>query len=215
MLGGLDLWGWAFVFAGICGVLQSAVIIQSLRADHGEFTPGANYNASGLGTILALAERLHGTPLPGTEVWIVCCGSHAAGGAGVRALLREYDSELRDAWLLGFEGVGIGNQLNYIKREGWLRRAVHPAMRELIDRAAQIHPNQLVTARSTARSTVVAPATGRGYKCICLALSDNGTLMPNAFNRADIADHLQPAAFAAAQEFGWRLLQQIDAAASR
>ncbi|NTU65156.1 MAG: hypothetical protein HGB05_17585, partial [Chloroflexi bacterium] len=69
VLGGLDLWEWAFVFAGIFGLLQSAVIIQSLRADHGEFTPGANNNASGVGTVLALAERLRGMPLRNTEVW--------------------------------------------------------------------------------------------------------------------------------------------------
>ena len=69
------------IFAGIFGLLQSAVIIQSLRADHGDFTPGANINASGLGTALALAERLRAAPLQNTEVWVACCGSHTAAAA--------------------------------------------------------------------------------------------------------------------------------------
>jgi len=74
-----------FIFAGIFGLLQSAVIVQSLRADHGEFTPGANNNASGLGTLLTLAERLCGTPLQNTEVWVACCGQPHGRGSGLRA----------------------------------------------------------------------------------------------------------------------------------
>ncbi len=210
VLGGLDVWDWAFVFAGICGVLQSAVIIQSLRADHGEFTPGANYNASGLGTILALAERLRSTPLINTEVWIACCGSHIARGSGVRALLSQHTSKLHDAWFIGFEGVGIGDRLSYVQREGWLRHQIHPAMRQIIERAVHALPEQPVAARTTTRNTVVAPATWHGYKSVCLCVYDEQNSIPQAFNAADTADHLQLSALTDVQEFGWQLLHEID-----
>jgi hypothetical protein len=210
LLGGLDIWEWAFVFAGIFGLLQSAVIVQSLRADHGEFTSGANHNASGLGTVLTLAERLRGAPLQNTEVWVVCCGSHTAGNGGLRALLRQHTDELQAAWFIGFEGVGMGDRLIYLSREGWLRRPVHPAIRDLIARTVAAHPAQKIEARAISRDSVVATATWRGYKSACLSVCDTGNEIPLAYSRADTVEQLQLPALDAAQEFGWQLLQQID-----
>ncbi|HTP07957.1 MAG TPA: hypothetical protein VMP08_06885 [Anaerolineae bacterium] len=210
LLGGLNLWEWAFVFAGIFGLLQSAVIIQSLRADHGDLTPGANSNASGVGTVLALAERLRGAPLQNTEVWVACCGSHTSGGNGLRELLRHYSNELNAAWFIGFEGVGIGDRLIVINREGWLRRSIQPAARDLIARAAAAYPDRSIEFRATSRNTVVAAALWRGCKSVCLSLYDKRNDIPNAYNLGDIVDRLQSSALDTAQEFGWQLLQQID-----
>jgi hypothetical protein len=210
LLGGLDMWEWAFVFAGIFGLLQSAVIIQSLRADRGDFSSGANHNASGLGATLALAERLLGTPLQNTEVWIVCCGAHTTGGSGLRELLQRHTVDLRDAWFIGFEGVGTGDRLVYFNREGWLRRSVHPAMRDLIERTARAHPDQKIEAQTIWLDTVVAAATWRGCKSVCLSVYSerNGILFRH--QHADTAERLQSPAFTTALEFGWRLLQEID-----
>ena len=210
LLGGLDIWEWAFVFAGILALLQSAVIIQSLRADHGDFTPGANSNASGVGTVLALAERLRSTPLQNTEVWVACCGSHASGGSGLRELLRQQGDSLGQAWFIGFEGVGVGDRLIAIKREGWLRRSVHPAIRDLIARTAAAQPDRLLETRATSRNTVVAAALWRGYKSVCLHVYAQRNDIPYAFNLGDTVEQLQVSALDAAQEFGWQLLQQID-----
>ncbi len=210
VLGGLNIWAWAFIFAGIFGVIQSAVIIQSLRADHGEFTPGANHNASGVGTVLALAERLRDAPLQNTEVWIVCCGSQTTGSNGMRTLLRQHVDELHAAWLIGFEGVGVGDRLVTLNREGWLRRSVHPAIRSLIERTAQAHPDQKIETRATSRNTVVAAATWRGYKSACLSVYAQQNEIPYLYHHADIPERLQLSALNAAQEFGWQLLQEID-----
>ncbi len=210
LLGGLDIWEWAFVFAGIFGLLQSAVVVQSLRADHGEFTPGANDNASGLGTALALAERLRGTPLQNTEVWVACCGSHTAGGSGLRALLRQHADELDTAWFIGFEGVGVGDQLLYFAREGWLHRPVHPAVRDLIARTAEANPEQTIKGQAIPQDSIVAAATWRGKKSACLSVRDQQNALPGVYQLADTAEHLQLSAFKAAQEFGWQLLCQID-----
>ncbi len=210
LLGGLEVWDWAFVFAGIFGLIQSAVVIQSLRADHGPLTIGANHNASGIGTVLALAERLRSMPLQNTEVWVACCGSHIAGGNGLRDLINKRPSEMAAAWFIGFEGVGSGDRLVSIKREGWLRRAYHPAARELIARAAADRPDRSIETRSISRSTVIAPSLWRGYKSICLQVFGKTNDIPRLYNAADTADHLEVAALDAAHEFGWLLLQQID-----
>jgi hypothetical protein len=210
LLGGLDIWEWAFVFAGIFGLLQSAVIVQSLRVGHGELSPGANYNASGLGMVLALAERLRGAPLQNTEVWVACCGSHTAGGSGLRALLRRHAAELNTAWFIGFEEVGVGDRLIYLAREGWLRRSVHPAVRDLIARTANANPGQKIEAAATSRDSVVAAATWRGKKSACLSIGGTRNDIPGAGTLGDTADHLQLSALNAAQDFGWELLHQID-----
>jgi Zn-dependent M28 family amino/carboxypeptidase len=210
LLGGLDVWEWAFVFAGIFSLLQSAVIIQSLRADHGELTPGANSNASGVGVLLALAEQLRGTPLQNTEVWMTCCGSHTSGGNGLRELLRRHSADLSTAWFIGFEGVGVGDRLIVINREGWLRRSVHPAVRDLIARAAAAHPDREIETRATSRNTVVAAALWRGCKSVCVNVYDKRNDIPYAYNLDDTVEQLQLSALDAAHEFGWQLLQLID-----
>lgn len=209
LLGGLDIWAWGFVFAGIVALLQSAVIIQSLRADHGEWSPGANHNASGMGTALTLAERLRGTPLQNTEVWVTCCGSHTAGGSGLRELLRHHP-ELRTAWFIGFEGVGRGDRLVVIQREGWLRRSIHPAMRELIAHTAAAQPDRPIESRTTSRNTVVAAALWRGCQSACLSVYDQRTDTSLASQSGDKVEQLQLSALEAAHELGWQLLQQID-----
>ena len=214
LLGGLDLWEWAFVFAGIFALLQSAVIIQSLRADHGDFTPGANDNASGVGTVLALAERLSAAPLQNTEVWIACCGGYTAGGSGLRDVLRRHD-KLHDAWCIGFEGVGIGDRLVAIRREGWLRRSVHPAVRDLIARTAAANPDRPIETRSTSRNTVVTAALWRGCRSVCLSVYDHRNEIPFAYRLDDTVEQLQLSALDAVQEFGWQLLRQIDQATSQ
>jgi hypothetical protein len=210
LLGGLDIWEWAFVFAGLCALLQSAVIIQSLRADHGELTAGANNNASGVGTVLALAERLRGTPLQNTEVWVACCGSHTSGGSGLRELLRRHDAGLRAAWFIGFEGVGAGDRLIVVNREGWLRRSVHPAVRDLIARAAAAQPDRSIESRAISGHTVVAAALWRGCKSVCFNVYAGRNAIPYAYQHDDIAEQLQLSALDTTQEFGWQLLQHID-----
>ncbi len=214
LLGGLDIWEWAFVWAGVCSILQSLVIIQSLQADRGDFTPGANNNASGIGAVLTLAERVKIAPLRNTEVWFVCCGSHTTGNSGLRALLQQHGDELREAWFIGFEGVGVGKRLISIQREGWPGhwpgRSLHPALRDLLDRTRRENPALPIEPHATPRNTVVAAATRRGLKSLCLSVYADDNHLPYAYDRDDVVAHLQVEALDVAQAAGWELLQQID-----
>jgi hypothetical protein len=212
LLGGLEIWSWAFIFAGLFGLLQSAVVVQSLRANHGTLSPGANHNASGVGTVLALAERLRSSPLQHTEVWAACCGTHTSSG-GLRELLTRHDEELGAAWFIGFEGVGVGDRLVALQREGWLRRSIQPAMRDLIARAAAANPGRSITFRSTSRDTIVTAALWRGCRSVCFSIYDQQDELPFAYQLDDTVEHLQLSALDAAQEFGWQMLREIDQAA--
>jgi len=210
LIGGLNIGQWAFVFAGLCGLLQSLMIFQALQADHGEFTPGANNNASGMGAVLALAEQIKSATLRHTEVWFVCCGSHTTGSAGLRAVLRQHGDELRDAWFIGFEGVGVGQRLIGIQREGWPGRSLHPALRELLDCIQRENPALPIESLTTARNTVVAAATRRGLKSLCLSVYADANHLPYAYSQDDDTAHLEVEALEMALTAGWELLQQID-----
>ncbi len=211
LLGGFDVWNWGFTLAGVCGLLQSAGILLSIQADQGDYSPGANDNASGVGTILTLAERLCEQPLAHTEVWIAGCGSHTIDGSGLRALIDQHVDELRRAWFIGFEGVGIGNRLITIVREGWLRRSITPAVRDLLDRVSQARSELLAQPRSAVeRYTPVGPANWRGYNSLCISLYAERDGIPNWHHAKDKASYLQPTALNKAHEFGWELLKQIE-----
>jgi hypothetical protein len=209
VLGGWEIWSWAFILAGIFGLLQSAVLVEALRAHHGALSPGANHNASGLGVGLALAERLRSEPLGQTEVWLAACGSHVSS-EGVHQLLQQHRAELDAAWFIGLEGVGRGDRLVAISREGWLRRSVSPAIRELIARAAVAHPERPITLRPTSRNTLVTAALWQGFNSVCVSVYEQRDEIPHAYQLADTLEQLQLSALDTAQEFGWQLLQQID-----
>ena len=82
-----------------------------VTADLGRYSPGANDNASSVGTILALAERLRDQPLQNTEIWLAFTGCEESGCDGMLSLIKEHGNELREALFIDFEMVGIGDSI--------------------------------------------------------------------------------------------------------
>ncbi|MEJ7789253.1 MAG: M28 family peptidase [Thermoleophilaceae bacterium] len=66
----------------------AGVVALSLEVARGPTVPGASDNASGVASVLALAERFVGDPLPGTEVIVVLPGAEESGMGGMAAWLR-------------------------------------------------------------------------------------------------------------------------------
>jgi len=85
--------------------LGAAACLQTERVD---FTVGANDNASGVGVVLGLAERLMAHPLDRKEVWALCTGSEEVGCHGMVEFLRRHGEELEEAIFLDLEGMGMG-----------------------------------------------------------------------------------------------------------
>jgi hypothetical protein len=213
VLGGFGLWPWAFAVGGACGLIISSGLLASILADQGDFSPGANVNASGLGSILALAGRLQQNPLQQTEVWIVGVGSQEIGAEGLRDLIDRHCDELREAWFVGFEGVGHGKRLIFFTHEGPLNRSMQPAARELVQQLLAAQPDLSIEARSSrTRSTLLGPIHWRGLKGVCLSVFDDRNQIPYWRQHVDVAQHLQVTALKKTQDFAWALLQQIDRA---
>jgi hypothetical protein len=81
--------------------------------------PGANDNASGVATVLSLAEELKTTPLKNLNVWVVVTGGEECGFEGMRTFLRRHRKQLDPAktWVINVDSVGRGD-VRYVIAEG-------------------------------------------------------------------------------------------------
>ena len=183
-----------------------------VTADLGRYSPGANDNASGVGTILALGERLCGQPLQNTEIWLVFTGCEESGCDGVLALINEHGSALTDALFIDFEMVGIGDSLSYIRAEGNLRRRHMPQEVEaLLKEAGEpfgLHP---VSTPPTGAFTEAGTLWEHGFKAACLSAGYQGSpILPEWHRLTDTPSRLQPEALERIHTLAWALLQRLD-----
>ncbi len=207
-LTGQPLFGWlALVFA----LLHFLAWFTGVTADLGPYSPGANDNASAVGSLLALAERLRQAPLAHTEVWLAFTGCEESGGDGMLRLLAEHGNTLKDALFLDLEMVGIGERLVYLEQEGLLRpRSISPSVRRLVEQVATPSIRPLRISASGA-FTEMGIAWEHGFQGVCLlVLSDSEPGLPHWHRLTDIAQNYQAGAFALAHDFAWQLMRLWD-----
>jgi hypothetical protein len=147
LLGALTGWPLFYTISwGVAG-LALIVLLLCLQADLTPYTKGANDNASAVGVNLSLAERLVREPLQRTEVWVLCSGCEEVGCYGMLAFLKAHKDELRQAYFIDLEGVGIG-QLYYASREGMTRAyRSHPELVAMAERVAARRPELIAGPR--------------------------------------------------------------------
>ena len=207
VLGGLEAWSFAFISAGLCGLVQSVGLLLTIQADQGDFSAGANDNASGVGLVMALAGQLCEAPLSQTEVWIVCAGSHTLDDGGLRWFMQRQSALSNTAWFIGCQRDGRGDQVTYVNREGWLPRTTRGEVRDLIARTATDRTGQPLRPIATLRPTPIGAALWRGYKSVCVVMNN-----PAGKGEADeAAARLQLPAVQQAHDYVWSLLKTIDA----
>lgn len=183
-------------------------------ADLGRYSSGANDNASAVGTVLALAERLQKEPLAHTELWLAFTGCEESGCDGMRTFLAEYGERLKQALFLDFELVGIGEKLGYLKSEGILHKQSIPAdVEQLALVIGQAFGGlQPLKAAAFGAFTENGLLLERGFRSMCLLVfRRDALLLPEWHRLTDTADHLQAGALDLAHGFAWRLLQKLDA----
>jgi len=226
LLAGLSIFTW--IGAGLVG-FHFFAWFTGVSADLGAYSPGANSNASGMGTLLALAERLDQQPLQYTEVWLAFTGCAATGGDGIRFFLTEYGSALKGALFIDIESVGIGEGLAYLQMEGVFRKHRIPkeAERLILDLAATWQAPE----GSNQEQGKIQPVDGGhlglvtemgavwefGFEGVCLlALPQAGTtrlggpFLPEYRRLTDTPDRLQVSALSIVHSFTWTLLQKLD-----
>jgi hypothetical protein len=125
-LAGLDATPLTLVqFAATVGLIVAIPLLADVGLS--SVVPGANDNASGVATVLRLAER-YGGDLDHFDVWVVLTGAEEGMELGMRAWLRSHRRRLhRDRTaVVCVDQVGAGT-VRYARREGYVLPNSHNA----------------------------------------------------------------------------------------
>ncbi|MGD9317345.1 MAG: M28 family peptidase [Anaerolineae bacterium] len=212
-LGALFDWGWVRWIGLAAAAMELFALVLCLHADMTPFSPGANDDASGVGVILALAERLVEEPLAHTEVWLAFTGCEEVASYGIAAFLDAHQAKLgADAVYIILDQVGLG-RLMVLTSDGLiLKRKTHRRALELARRANDALPDIEVGNQVGIAYTDAAVATKRGL----IALTVDALLPPGSggamhwHQMSDTLEHVDPAALADTHAFTWQILQEID-----
>ena len=200
-------------FAATVVLIVSVALLADVALS--EVVPGANDNASGVATVLQLAER-YGDDLEHFDVWVVLTGSGEALGTGMRAFLRRHRGEVDRAStvLLNVDSVGQGT-IRYARREGLpFARSHHPALLDLCERIAEEDSDE--DDRYGARSVVV-PAAGDGaaarrrrQAAVTISCRDELDRAPHHHQPTDVPANVDPESLDIAFRFCSELVELID-----
>jgi hypothetical protein len=199
----------------IGALAQSLCIALLAEADTTPHSPGANDNASGAATMMALAERAAENPLQNTELWFVGSGCEEVGCYGIAALLDAHQSTLRDAFFLDFDMVGIGAP-SLLTREGLLKPSTPDAtLLKFAREVAFQNPELEITEHAGGAYTETGMITARGFAGLTIDSQRPpghraAARMGYWHQRDDVAENIEIECLRKTHEFGWKLLQQLD-----
>ena len=203
------------VFAWVAfplALLHFGLWFTGMTADLGPYSPGANDNASAVGTLLALTERLRQQPLKQTEVWLAFTGCEETGCDGMLALLKQYGPQLKEALFLDFELVGIGERLIYLRSEGALpRRRISPEVERLLLEVGRPFDLQPRDVPSLGAYTECGVAWGQGFRAACIvAQRQDSDLLPEWHRLSDRPEHLSAVTLGRVHDLAWKVLERLD-----
>jgi hypothetical protein len=206
-----------YLLAMFLTFFPTMALVVSIRAERAPFTPGANHNASGVGALLALAERLKEAPLTRTEVWLLTTGCRETGGDGVRAFLEAHGETLTSATFVALEGVGVGEQAVYLSGEGFVRNTPYPPKTlALAARAAERCREMGLEVRAERHQggpTEMGLVVREDLEGVTVSVWPGPGGVSGAAGRRRVDDTfetLEKRALAQAHTFAWALLQEID-----
>jgi Peptidase family M28 len=172
--------------------------------------PGANDNASGVGTVVQLAAEAAAEPLESTRLVVLITGCEESGLLGARAFMRRRDTT---GWLLlNFDSVGSTATLRYTRAEGLVRKwPCDPALVALAESVAQARPELgLEPADGPIGLTYDATAAlARGGRALSFVAGDRGRI-PNYHQPSDTVANLDPQTLSRAVATGHEMIARID-----
>jgi len=201
--------GWLGLFLALVHFIGW---FTGVTADLGRYSPGANDNASAVGTVLALAQRLKAQPLQITEVWLAFTGCEETSGDGMLSLIEQYGPALKEALFLDFEMVGIGEEISYIRQEGNIRPlTIPPETEAFIKEAGTGYGLKIADAPLVGAATECSILWRHGFKAVCLIAHRKGTaLLPEWHRLTDTPDHLEVGSLEKVHGLAWEVLQRFD-----
>jgi Peptidase family M28 len=202
----------------LASVLQASVLVLLIHAETTPYTVGANDNASGAATVLALGQRLAQEPLRHTEVWVANTGCEEVGAGGISALITAHGDALREAHFLNFDMVGIGSP-GLLTREGVLKSyCPDPSLLDLARKVAAQSPGLIAGEHPGGAYTDMGVVIKRGFRGLVIdsiVPQDHPAKSRMGYwhQREDTYDKIERDCLAKAHRFGWAILQSIDQSA--
>jgi peptidase M28-like protein len=180
-----------------------------------DVVPGANDNASGVGTVLRLADR-YGGELDHFDLWVLATGAEEPFALGMAAFLKRHRRSLAKerTVFLNVDEVGAGT-VRYTRREGLLLSVrSHVQLMELCDDIAEDDEDAgaFGARRFISRSTSDGYAARlRGYPAITITCRNALDYVPEHHQPTDTAERLDDASLERAYGFCCELIERLDA----
>src|SRR4051794_28972298 len=176
--------------------------------------PGANDNASGVATVLRLAER-YGDDLEHLDVTVLLTGAQESGARGIQTWIKRHRKTLdpQSTIVLSVDEVGYGTVQYAVKEGPVLAIRQHKQLRTLCD---QIRDEDADEGRYGARPiTSRSPgdawaARSRGLPAITVSCAGEDGLTPNHHRPSDTPDQIDGRALDRAFGFCSELIELID-----
>jgi Zn-dependent M28 family amino/carboxypeptidase len=176
--------------------------------------PGAGDNASGVATVLRLADR-YGERLDSFDLWVLFTGAQESMQLGMAAFLKRHREELDRATtvFLGVDDVGRGN-VRYSTKEGYvLAYPFHPDLIALCeqlreeDADEQYYGVQPIVSRI---ATDAHRARVAGYPAIAIGCVGDQGYPPHFHQSTDTPETIDADSLQRAYEFCSELIELID-----
>jgi hypothetical protein len=190
-------------------------VVALIDAAMSDPVPGANDNASGVATVLSLAERFGGQ-LDHFAVWVLITGGQESFGLGMKDFLKKHKSDLDNerTVFINVDEVGAGT-VRYGSKEGVLLPGKsHPQLFEIAEQIAEDDGEDgSFSARPLAMRTATDASIVRsaGYPAITIACRNTVGYVPHHHQASDTVDNVDDDALERARGFTVELIQRLDA----
>jgi hypothetical protein len=181
-----------------------------------DVVPGANDDASGVATALAVAADLDSDPLEHLDVWVVLPGAEECLQEGMRSFVRSHRKDLADkpTYFINLDTVGRGD-VRFHGSGGWT--VTYPADRRLFELAAAIADADDEGDRAYGAKPVALALAGdemppriAGFPSIAISCADDDGYVPGYHLPSDTPANVDPAALGRAHSFALELVRQLD-----
>lgn len=183
-------------------IVSVALLLDIALSDH---VPGANDNASGVATVLRLADE-YGAELEHFDVWVVLTGAEEGFALGMRQWLKRHRAELdpESTAFVCVDMAGHGSP-RFARREGLIFPSkYHPSLTELAAAAgATPYVSRLVTDSH--------PARAAGFPAIRISALNALGYAPHYHRHTDTPERIDTDALARTYEFCREFIEAIDA----
>lgn len=196
-------------------IVLIVAIVALIDAAVADPVPGANDNASGVATVLRLAERFGGQ-LDHFAVCVLITGGQEAFGLGMKAFLKKHRGDLdkERTVFVNVDEVGAGT-VRFGEREGMLLPGKsHPQLFQIAEQIAEDDGEEgsfgakpLILRTPTDASI----ARSAGFPAITIACRNAVGYVPTHHGPADVADQLDDDSLERAFGFTSELIQRLDA----